>query len=145
MTKVKEGISPDGKLMHYGVGAVIEREGRYLLIDRAVEPLGYGCVSGHINEKETPAEALIREVREEIDLEVVDYELIFEREINNRECSTGKISHYCYIFKCRVKGEIKINLAEIKSADWNTKDEIKEKKSKLEPVWKFFFKKTRVI
>ena len=145
MTKVKEGISPDGKLMHYGVGAVIEREGRYFLIDRAVEPFGYGCVSGHINKGETPEEALIREVKEEAGLEVTDYELIFEREINNRRCSAGKVSHYCYIFKCKVRGEININPAEVKSAGWNTRKEIREKKSKLEPVWKFFFKKTRVI
>ncbi len=143
MARIKETMSSNGQIIHYGVGAVIERDGEYLLIDRAIEPSGHGCISGHINEGESPEEALIREVKEEAGLKVTDYELILERKIKNRGCSRGRIPHYCYIFKCEVNGDIRKNPEEVKSIRWYSKEDIK--KLKLEPLWKFFFKKIGII
>ncbi len=141
--KIKEGRSSDGRIIHYGVGAFIEKDGKYLIINRAVKPWGYGCISEHINEGESAEEAVMRGVFEEAGLNVISSELILERMINSRECSNGKFPHYCYIFRCAVEGEIKSNPKEVKSIDWYSKEDIK--KLKLEPFWKFFFKKMNII
>ncbi len=144
MEKIKETKFPNGRIMHYGIGAVIEKDGKYLLIDRAVKPLGYGCISGHINESESPEEALVREVMEEANLKVLSHKLLLERVIKNRECKLGKVMHHCYIYETQIKRKDKLDgNREVKSISWYSKDEIK--KLKLEPLWKFYFKKIGVI
>ncbi len=144
MTEVKKTLDSSGKLIHYGVAAVIKDDkGRYLIIDRATKPYGYGCISGHINEGEEPKEALIREVKEESGLEVIYHKLILEKKIEGRKCFLNRVDHYCHIFECRVDGKIKRNTREVKSIDWYTKEDIK--KLKLEPLWKIFFKTMKVI
>lgn len=142
MAKIKESRNA-GKAMHYAVGAVIEKDGKYLLIDRSVKPYAFALVAGHINEGETPEEALVREVKEESGLKVLSYEKIFEREIKNRECSKGKASHYCYLFNCSIEGRIDIDPKEVKDIAWYSKDEIK--RLELEHLARFFFKKIGVI
>ena len=52
MAKPKEGKTKDGTPMHFSVGALIERDGQYLLIDRAVPPFGFAGVAGHIDDGE---------------------------------------------------------------------------------------------
>jgi 8-oxo-dGTP diphosphatase len=54
------------------VGAVVEREGRVLLVRRAVDPQrGYWCLpAGYVEYDEGPVEAVIREVREETGIAV---------------------------------------------------------------------------
>src|SRR3989339_1503090 len=55
-------------------------DGRQLLIRRAgirYFPGYLSCVAGHVEENETPAEALIREVREEVGLELELSDLTF--------------------------------------------------------------------
>ena len=67
MSKVqpKIGRSRNDDTMHYSVGAIIERDGKYLLTNRMKPPPGYASLSGHIDEGENPDVALLREVMEE--------------------------------------------------------------------------------
>ncbi len=39
MPEPKQGVSSNGNMMHYSAGAVIEKNGKYLLIDRVHLPL----------------------------------------------------------------------------------------------------------
>ncbi|MCL5733938.1 MAG: NUDIX hydrolase [Patescibacteria group bacterium] len=146
--KIKEpepkiGKTPDGKQMHFSVGAVIERDGKYLLIDRAIFPYGFAGVAGHVDEGENEKQALIREVKEEINLDVEKAELLLEEELDWNKCSRGITSHYWYVYHCSVSGESKRNERETKSAGWYKKEEIKN--LKLEPVWEYWFKKLEII
>ena len=144
MAKVKATLDSSGKIIHYGVAAVIRNDkGKYLIIDRAIEPYGHGCISGHINEGEGPEEALIREVREESGLEVIDHKLILEKKIKGRKCFLDDVDHYCHIFECKVDGKIKHDPREVKSIEWYGKEDIK--RLKLEPLWKIFFKTMKGI
>lgn len=129
--------------MHYSVGALIQRDGRYLLIERGVMPFGFAGPAGHIDDGETAEKALLREVKEEVGLKITASELLFEEEVGSNLCSRGVSIHYWSLFKCEVSGELKRNERETKSAGWYSPGEIK--KLELEPVWKYWFLKAGVI
>ncbi len=64
-----------------GVVAIIERSGRYLMIRRPdnIRAGGYWCfVGGGIEDGESQEQALVREVREEVGLEVAPGEKVWE-------------------------------------------------------------------
>ena len=129
--------------MHYSVGAIIKKEDKYLMIDRAKPPFGFACVAGHVDEGETPEMAMKREVAEESGLEVISMEKIYEDELDFNTCRRGITVHYFYVFKCQTKGEILPNLLETKSIGWYTRAEINE--LTLEPVWEYWFEKMGII
>ena len=143
MPKPKTGTARDGKPMHFSVGALIERGGKYLLIDRAVPPFGFAGVAGHVDQGEDEKQAVIREVKEEVGLTVRDPQLILEEELDGNWCSKGITSHYWYIFRCPVAGDIHRSTGETKSAGWYAKEDIKT--LTLEPAWEYWFKKLKVI
>jgi ADP-ribose pyrophosphatase YjhB (NUDIX family) len=65
-----EAESPAG---FAGAAALIEREGS-LLLDRRLDPPGWALVAGRMEDHESLADALQREVREETGLVVTDYQ-----------------------------------------------------------------------
>ncbi len=142
MAQPKVGIMKR-KTIHYSVGAVIEKDEKYLLIDRKNPPYGFACPAGHVDEGEEPLEALIREVKEETGLDVVSCELVFEELVENNRCSHGIETHFWYVYKCEVRGHIVRNMRETKSIGWYGREEIS--KMELEPVWKYWFKKLGVL
>ncbi len=129
--------------MHFSVGALIEQEGKYLLIERAVPPLGFAGVAGHVDEGEDERQAVVREVKEEVGFEARDPKLLFEEELDWNWCSKGVTSHYWYFFHCPVSGDLARSMRETKSAGWYSKEEIKN--LTLEPVWEYWFKKLDII
>lgn len=142
MSKHKEGTTSDGKLLHYSVGAVIEKDGKYLLIDRVNPPFGFAGLAGHVDEGESPDTTITREVMEESGLKVSDNKLLFEEEILWNYCSSAS-SHRWWLYECEVTGEITQNKEETKSIGWYTKEELKN--LNLEPVWKYWFEKLGII
>ncbi len=132
--------------IHYSVGAVIEKDGNYLLIDRKNPPYGFAGIAGHIDEGEKPIEALKREVFEESQLKVKNQELLFEEELDWNYCSKGINTHYWYLYDCTWKGKVKKN-NEAKSIGWYSKEEIQElnRGNKLEEVWKYWFEKLGIL
>jgi len=143
MSTPKTVLSQKGEQMHYSVGALIGRDGKYLLIDRVHFPYGFAGIAGHVDEDENEVEALIREVREESGLKVTKQSLLFEEEVDGNECHSGIKTHYWYVFKCEVSGEISRNNRETKSIGWYTKAQIRG--LKLEPIWEYWFKKLKLI
>lgn len=143
MPKPKLAKSKEGEPMHYSVGALIEKDGKYLLIDRAIKPFGYAGPAGHIDEGETKKQALLREVKEETGLDVIKYELLFKEKLDWNWCSKNVEVHYWYLYKCDVEGDIKFNQQETKSIDWYTKEKIKD--IMLEKVWDYWFRRLKII
>lgn len=142
-TKPKQAQNSKGNPMHFSVGAVIEINGRYLLIDRDMEPLGFAGLAGHIDKEETPEETLFRKVKEESGLKIKKHSLLFEEEVEWNWCRVGVQSHYWYLYKCEVEGEILNNPEASKSIGWYTPGEMA--KLKWEPVWRYWFKKIGVL
>ena len=85
----KQTQNSKGSPMHFSVGAVIEINGKYLLIDRDMEPFGFAGLAGHIDEGETPEETLFRKVDEESGLKIKKYVLLFEEEVEWNWCRVG--------------------------------------------------------
>jgi 8-oxo-dGTP pyrophosphatase MutT (NUDIX family) len=131
-----------GKL-HYSVGAIIEKNQKFFLINRATPPEGWASIAGHVDEGENETLALAREIKEEAGLQLRKYRQIFEEEISGNTCSRGISNHYWYVFLCEVEGEPLINPDEVKSSGWFSPNEIK--RLKLEPVWHYWFKKLAII
>ena len=135
-------MSPD-KALHLSVGAVIERDGKYLLIDRAKPPYGFASIAGHIEENETAEQALAREIAEESGLTLVRHEKIFEEVMNRYSCDRGVSIHRWHVYACEVSGTVKRSQRETKSIGWYSKEEIA--RLELEPVWKHWFNKMNII
>lgn len=139
----KQAKSKKGQPMHFSVGALIEKDGKYLLVDRAVPPLGFAGLAGHVDEGEEPLGAVKREVEEESGLKVKECQLIFEEELGWNWCARGITTHYWYLYACQTYGEIKQNKRETKSIGWYQPAQIKQ--LKLEPAWDYWFKKLKII
>lgn len=143
MPQPKTGTSSHGNLMHYSVGAVIQKDGKYLLIDRTKPPLGFAGLAGHIDKGETPEQAIDREVREESGYKVASRKLLYSEELEWNWCAKGIPVHYWNLFECAITGAMKRNAHETKSIGWYTQKEIK--KLTLEPVWEYWFRKLKII
>ncbi|HEY0006941.1 MAG TPA: NUDIX hydrolase [Pyrinomonadaceae bacterium] len=91
---------------------VLDEQGRVLLLShvfRAGQP--WGIPGGFIERGEQPEEALRRELREEIGLELESAELAFVRTLR-------KPSQIEIIFRCRPRGMAEPQSLEIRSAAW---------------------------
>lgn len=70
MSNNKKG---SGKIIHGIAGVIIREDGRVLLLRRAADyynfPGKWSVVTGHILPNETPDEAVLREIREELQVE----------------------------------------------------------------------------
>ncbi len=135
--------SKKGEPMHYSVGAIIKKDGKYLLLDRVNPPYGFACPAGHVDEWENKEQAIKREVGEETGLDVTNLHLVLEEEIVDNTCSRGIDNHHWYVFECEVEGKVQRNYTEAKSIGWYTPKEIK--KLKLEKIWKLWLKKLKII
>lgn len=144
MAEPKIGVASNGEQMHYSVGAVIRKDDKYFLIDRATPPFGFAGIGGHIDEGEEDIEAAMgREILEEAGLQMEKCTILYEEEVLGNTCRRGIRNHYWYLCECEVSGDTEISVREVKSAGWYTADEIKS--LKLEPVWEYWFRKIGLL
>lgn len=97
---------PEGHFVHFDnppatVQGWIEREGKFLILERAEEPFAgrWDLPGGFVEMGESPAEAVVREVREETGLSVQPTELIgaYTSEYGNAGRHTVDIAYLCRI------------------------------------------------
>ena len=100
-------------------GAVVTDErGRVLLLEHFFRAgSGWGIPGGFMEKGEQPEEALRRELREELELELASAELAFVRTLT-------ELRQVEIIFRCRPRGAVGRQNGEIKSAAWYALDKL---------------------
>ncbi|MFH1592423.1 MAG: NUDIX hydrolase [Candidatus Woesearchaeota archaeon] len=149
MTKnnARKVLTKEGE-QHFSVGAIIEKDGKILIMERNLPPEGFACIAGHIDVGETPLDALRREIKEEVGLDLVSCDLILKRKIMQEEdCVSGAKKHLWYVYGARCNGELKPAKREVRSIGYLSKEKIKKlyKQKRLEYAWAVIFKKLRII
>lgn len=131
--------------MHRSVAAIIKNnKEEILMLDRKNFPFGWACPAGHVEEGETPEEALKREVKEETGLDTENFELVVHEFLDWNECKRGVKGHDFFVYEISEwNGEILQNKLESKDLQWKSVEEIKN--LKLEPAWDYFLKKLGII
>jgi len=127
---------------NHSIGAIIHRDGKYLLLDRKNFPFGFACVAGHIKKNQTEEQALNEEVLEESCLKVISFKKVIEEYVDWNDCRRHK-GHYYNVYEIHTAGEPRICEDEAKSMGWFTPKQMKT--LKLEPVWEYFFRKLGVL
>lgn len=126
-TKSLQGRINTGRLV---VGVLIEKDGRYLLIDeKRKEGIFLNIPAGHVDPKETPREAAIREAREECGLEV---ELTGIRMVLCNTWKQGTHSVY-WVFDGRVRSG-SIQTENDSQAHWLTVKEWQERMASMKSM-----------
>jgi 8-oxo-dGTP diphosphatase len=99
---------------------IVDENNRILLLKHEFRVgSGWGIPGGFMNKGEQPEEALRREVREEIGLELERVELAFLRTLR----MTGQVEIY---FRATPRGTTEPRSMEIKSAQWFKPDQMPE-------------------
>jgi 8-oxo-dGTP pyrophosphatase MutT (NUDIX family) len=113
-------IEHEGKKVHEGVHALIQRNGKFLLLQRRFPPFGYALVAGHLEKGEEPEAGLVREVKEEIRANVSNAHFLFST-LDNEGCYVYK--HWTHVFSCGIDKDPILNY-ESKSYGWFSPDKI---------------------
>ena len=102
------------------VAAIIHDEGRILATQRGYGDFkdGWEFPGGKMEPGETPEAALVREIREELDVEIVP-----EKLVTTVECDYPKFHLTMHCFLSSVKSGT-ISLLEHEAAKWLTKEEL---------------------
>ena len=128
-------------ITHYSAGALIEKNGKYLVSKRTFYPYLYTLVGGHVDKGETMEKALAREIKEETGLNVKDKKLIFKGIINPDPCTRGVDIHYWNLFLVHAKGILKMNAFESVHLRWLTKRQMA--RLRFTPPITYIFKKLK--
>lgn len=134
-------------IKHSAAGAIIKKDDKILMLDRNHIPLGWACPAGHIEAGEAAAETMIREIKEETNLDVKKYKLLIHEAVDFGTCGRGFTGHDWYVYEALDwQGEIKLS-SEHKDIGWKTIEEIKTMRAekRLEEIWEYFFKKLNLI
>ncbi|MBR9707402.1 MAG: NUDIX hydrolase [Candidatus Diapherotrites archaeon] len=128
----------DGLPVHFVVGAVIKKAGKYLIQNRSSYPLGYDVHAGHLEEGEEPLKTLERELQEETGITTQQSKLIFEGVIYD-PCNCNINNHYWYLYEVQTDQEPQINEESLDSK-WYSLEEVKKMEPKTQPL-KYFLEK----
>lgn len=131
--------------MHLSAGAIIRNsEGKILMHERVSFPPGWACAAGHVEEGETPEEAMVREAKEETGLDIKKYRLLIHEFVEWNECKRGIRGHDWFLYEVeKWEGDVFAEKKEARNISWKSAEEIRT--LKLEPVWEYWFKKLEII
>lgn len=140
------------------------QDGKLLLIERARFPFGFAVPAGHVDGDSTFEIGAVRELKEEVGLDVNELTLIAEGRKENQCRREGGSWHYWKLYKAETDGDLISSRVETKQVNWYTKEQIKKLADKteqylnkkiseeewgknpgLEPVMYEWFKKLSII
>ena len=123
-TMIRGGEVPEGRYFNVGICYMENSKGEFL-IQRASIQKGHKCSStgGHVQAGQTLKEAMVREIKEEIGIDVSEDELEFK----GRWLKNNVVMCNAYYMKRDIDiNECKLQEEEVESVFWKTKEEIEE-------------------
>lgn len=103
---------------------VFDEQGRILLLEHEFRPDSrWGIPGGFLNNREQPADALRRELREEVALEVDDVQFLFARTL-------PKLRQVEIYFACKATSVPQPSSFEIRKAEWFAPNELPDELSR---------------
>ena len=112
--------------LHLSVGALIKNGNKILIIHKS-DPFysnKLSIVAGHVNNSETPLQAIYREVNEELGVKVTGVELIGRAEHISDLCRYGVQQHLWFLFSCRLDSfDFNVDKTEIAKCEWISKEQ----------------------
>lgn len=116
------------------VGVVYNDKNEILLckkpVGEGVYPGQWALPGGGIDDGETMEEALRREMKEEVGLEIDEIKPLYFRDDTQPKYKDGKVLDQIYMvylmFSCRAKNEVKIDNREFEEFAWVPRDSVKE-------------------
>jgi len=136
LNKGLEHYNEEGEIVHVSVGAVIVKSGKILLLNRRKYPFKYTIPAGHLEEGENPEKAIIREVKEETNLEISAPELKLEEKVED-PCRRGADYHYWYLYTKTVEEPVEVSTND-EASDFRWVDPSELKKIELTEPTKHF-------
>lgn len=129
-------VKINNKIKHITVAAIFTNNNKILLIEKAKEFYQgkYSLVAGHVEYQDsTPADAVEREVNEEIGLSVSSLSYIFHIDDLTDKCGHGGELHDWHVFNSyEIIDENRLKLgAEVKSIKWVSLNELQKMKEEL--------------
>ncbi len=126
------------KVAEYGI--IIDEDKKVFLLVQWGEYYSYTWhfPGGRIDEKEKEKEGLIREIKEEIGVEVKDIKPVYAKYIGDEyKLKPEDESRYALFYLCKIKSgqKIKLNEKELKSYKWYNKSDLNKIK-----FWLPFYK-----
>jgi 8-oxo-dGTP pyrophosphatase MutT (NUDIX family) len=104
----------DGTIRHHSVGAIIKKDDKFLVVKKRSWPYKYSIVAGHLNESESPIEAILREIKEEIGVSPASIRLLFYVPGLADSCRKGADIHDWHLYDCELDQD---TLSAAQSAD----------------------------
>ena len=121
----------------YGVKCLIENDGKFLFIRNSYGKHGWTFSGGGVHRKETPEEAVKREVREELGINIQEVKELGEY-MNTKEYKRDIV--YCFYSKVSNQ-EISIDKSEISEAQWLSLNDVPEfRSSAVDKILKMYKK-----
>lgn len=110
------------------VGLIIkDKDGRFLLNQRLKFPPGWAPPAGHLD-GDTFDGSVVRETKEEVGLDVLNYKLVLDRKFDNHCSRDGGSWHHWQVYEAvEWEGDIKLAEGEIKNKKplWVSEGELK--------------------
>ncbi len=119
---------------HISVGMIIVDSGKLALIKKADNFYDgkYSIVAGHVENEESPGQALVRECTEELGIAPETVKLMMAPFLLDDRCRHGGEHHMWFLFECTInKAALSIDATEIEHLQWVPVSELQSWKSHL--------------
>ncbi len=139
-------IDDNKNYCHRSVGILLSNPDNEILFFKLNKfPFGLTIPAGHVDYDESPKEAIIRETKEEVNLDIRNPKLIKEVMIEGDSCRQGSDLHYWHVFTKEVEktctDALEIDSSEGLDPVWLSFKDIKGELENMPKAMKFIFGK----